>query len=148
MLGPAGTVEGFDTFWQAAATVAPHLCGPADYVHHRFGDVEALREVISRCRWDISELRPITSVRSCTDVELWRWLWGSLPLRTRDGAFVPQTERNQLEASIRHEFFEQAQQLKVGERYVIRSLAHMAIASAVAAHRNSPPSTKASHEPE
>jgi hypothetical protein len=91
VLGPAGTVEGFDTLWQAAADVVPHLAGPERYVHHLFGDVTTLRPMMEACGWEISEIRPVTSVRHCTADDLWRWLWGSLPTQDRRSLRHPVT---------------------------------------------------------
>ena len=132
VLGAAGTVEGFDTLWQAAADVLPQLAQPRHYVHHRLGDLDELVRLVAGCGWEISEISPITSVRNCSEEELWRWLWGSLPLRTVDGAFLSHDERHPVEAAVRSEFFAQAQRFRVGDRYVVRSLAHMVIATAVA----------------
>jgi hypothetical protein len=132
VLGAAGTVEGFDTLWQAAADSTPGLAPPHAYVHHRFADMEALQRSVTGCGWAISEVRPITSVRHCTEEELWRWLWGSLPLRTIDGSFLSPDEKHVIEDAVRHEFFAQAQRFRFADRYEVRSLAHMVIAMALA----------------
>ena len=131
MLGPAGTVEGFDTFWNAATVVVPDLAGPADYIHHRFGDVETLRAIVDACGWKVTEIRPLLSERYCTEDELWRWLWGSLPLRTTSGSFLAQAERVMHEAAIRREFFAAAERMRVGNAFLVRSLANLVMATAV-----------------
>ncbi len=123
-------MEGFDTFWQAAADVLPGLAQPDAYAHHRFGDIEDLRRSVAVCGWEVSAIRPIASARHCADDELWRWLWGSLPLRMVDGSFLSAEERQPIEEAVRLEFFAQAERFRVGDRYVVRSLAHMVIASA------------------
>lgn len=126
----------------------PGLAEPADYVHHRFGDVAELRSALTACGWQVSDVRAVTSVRRCTDEELWRWLWGSLPLRTADGAFLSPSERAEIEGTVREAFFVQAERLREpavqsslrrrdvsvsgrhGGIYVVRSLAHLVVATA------------------
>ncbi len=138
VLGPAGTVEGFDALWEAAFDVVPGLAPPAAYAHHRFGDVSELHRLVTTCEWEVADIVPITSVRTCTAEELWRWLWGSLPLRRVDGTFLTEEERTPIESRVRAAFFLVARRFLSADRYVIRSLAHMVVASATD-HRRVPP---------
>lgn len=108
------------------------LAPPQHYAHHRFGDVEELRRTVQACGWDVAEIRALTSLRSCDAEELWRWLWGSLPLRRVDGRFLSSDERQPIEEDVRRQFFAHAQLFRSGERYNIRSLAHMVTATASA----------------
>ena len=128
MLGPVSTVEGFDVFWEAAETVAG-LAPPSTYPHHRLGDPSMLAELATSCGWEVDRVEPIVSRRVCDGDELWRWLWGSLPLLRHDGSFVEGPDRAALESPIRREFCASAQRWRTGPeptaRYCVPSLALM-----------------------
>ena len=130
VLGAAGTVEGFDTFWESAASIVPRLAGPDAYPHHRLGNPARLRSLLEGCRWVVEDIVAVTSVRMCEAEELWRWLWGALPLLREDGTYVHGPERSAAETDIRTAFFDRAERMRSGTTFTIRSLAHMAIAVA------------------
>lgn len=130
VLGAAGTVEGFDMFWESAASIVPGLAGPDAYPHHRLGDPARLRSLLEGCGWVVNDIVAVTSVRICHAEELWRWLWGALPLLRKDGTYVHGSERSAAESDIRTAFFDRAELVRTGTTFTIRSLAHMVIAVA------------------
>ena len=138
VLGAAGTVEGFDAFWESAASIVPGLAGPDAYPHHRLGDPARLRSLLQGCGWVVDDIVAVTSVRMCEAEELWRWLWGALPLLREDGTYVQGPERSAAEADIGTAFFERAEGVRNGTMFTIRSLAHMAIAVAGPATESDP----------
>ena len=130
MLGPVGTVSGFDTFWSAARAVVPSLVDIDGYPHHSCGDRSAFVGIVSECGWHVDDVQPLISERRCGATELWRWLWGSLPLRFEDATHLEGTTRAEFEEEIRDEFFRRAEDWRDGETYVVRSAATMVCASA------------------
>ena len=139
MLGPVGTVEGFDALWSAAAAVVPGLVGPELYPHHSLSDVNRVRSLLLECSWDTTEVVDTVSIRMCEADELWRWLWLSLPLLRGDGTFLEGTDRDAVEGPVRQEFFERVQLCRDADRFCIRSLAYVVAATAV----DRPPSAAA-----
>jgi hypothetical protein len=126
VLGPVGTVEGFDSFWSAAQRVVPDLVGPDGYPHHRHGDETALRELVSSSGWHIEAVESIVGIRACGEAHLWQWLWGSLPLRFQGGTHLEGQARSAKEPAIREEFFSTVQGWKKSgndEIYEVRSCA-------------------------
>lgn len=89
--------------------------------------------MLTSCGWIVHDIQQIVSVRRCPAEELWRWLWGSLPLLRTGGTFVEGDERAELEPDVRKAFFVRADRFRDGEAFTIRSLAHLAIAIASAA---------------
>jgi hypothetical protein len=136
VLGPAGTVEGFDRFWSAARRVVPTLAEPSAYPHHRLGDIAALRALVADAGWQVDDEREVVGRRTCTEGELWQWLWGSLSLRFSDGTHLEGEDRVRHHDPIRAEFFADAQRWRVGASYVVPSLAYLVCATATPApHR-------------
>ena len=80
--------------------------------------------------WRIDNVSPLISDRRCDETELWRWLWGSLPLRFEDMTYLEGSARAVFEDAIRTEFFKRAEAWRDGESYVVRSAATMVGATA------------------
>ncbi len=108
VLGPVGTVEGFDVFWESAASVNPDLIGPDKYPHHSLGDIERFTALVTAAGWTIEWSASTVGVRVCDSTELWGWLWRSLPLRRKDGSFLEGDLRSEWEERIHERFFERA----------------------------------------
>ena len=136
VLGAAGTVQGFDTFWAAAATVITGVADPACYAHHRLGDPRRLAAMLTTSGWSVHDIHPMISQRRCDADELWRWLWGSLPLLRTDGTFLEGCDRAEGEQQVRAAFFDRAELFRDGDTFTICSLAHLLIASAAETHHH------------
>lgn len=136
VLGAAGTVQGFDTFWTAAASVITGVADPAFYAHHRLGDPRRLATMIATAGWRVQDIHPIVSQRRCDADELWRWLWGSLPLLRTDGTFLEGCDRAEVEQQVRAAFFDRAEPFRNGDTFTVCSLAHLAIATAADTHNH------------
>ena len=108
VLGAAGTVCGFDTFWDAACSVSSELASPVDYPHHSLGDAASVAALVSDSGWVVDAVHDLRGSRRCDRLELWRWLWGSLPLRTNSGAYLEGPARLEIESQVRDEFFVRA----------------------------------------
>jgi hypothetical protein len=118
VLGPVGTVEGFDVFWESAASVNPDLVGPDHYPHHSLGEAERLAGLVTAAGWTIEWSGSTIGTRVCNSTELWGWLWRSLPLRRKDGTFLEGDLRSEWEDRIRMSFFQQAQRWIASDKQV------------------------------
>jgi hypothetical protein len=104
VLGGVGEVEGFDVFWEAARSVVGSLVGPESYPHHSVGEIGVAATLVAAAGWTVTGTQRMVGVRRCGREELWRWLWGSLPLRFEDGSFLEGAERAGWEHRIRDVF--------------------------------------------
>jgi hypothetical protein len=112
-LGPIGSHRGFDAFWKAGQIVEPELAAPSAYPHHRLGaDVgadlgaevgadDSLHTLVEAAGWDDVHSRVISSARILSADELWVWLYGSLPLKTRNGQFLEGVDRDNIADALR-----------------------------------------------
>ncbi len=134
VLGGVGEVEGFDVFWEAARSVVRSLAGPASYPHHSVGDEGLAAALLVSAGWNVTGAQRMVGIRRCAMDELWRWLWGSLPLRFDRGSYLEGEERVAQEPFIRAAFVPLAQRWAVAgtEFFDVPSVAWMVSAVAPA----------------
>lgn len=100
-LGTATDVEPFQRFWTAYASIGPYWV-PERYVHFRFGDPAALRNVFEAAGFANIRLTTVEATRTMSPEAAWEWLSSALPVGSGEGYETPSDDDQE---AARCEFF-------------------------------------------
>jgi SAM-dependent methyltransferase len=85
VLGPPGTVQPFDRYWEAVRRVLPRAWPPHRYPHHRFAELEQLADLARAAGWEQVGIDAVDTVTVSEPSHAWEWVRHALPVGLDDG---------------------------------------------------------------